>query len=146
MDWIAIDEKGEPSERMNQYRYTMCPTAKCHHDILRRMTCKVIDKCGMAGAYLDVISSCFSVPCFNPKHNHAPGGHDHWSRGYRENLSKIQKAIKKRSPDNIITSESVIECFQDLLDLDLAREISNIAVAPRRYPSPCSTASTTTII
>lgn len=126
MDWVAVDENGDPSEQMNQYRLTMCPTAKCHHDILRRMTCKVIDKCGMAGAYLDVISSCFSVPCFNKNHNHPPGGHDHWSRGYRENLKKIQRAIKKRGPDNIITSESVIECYQDLLDLDLAREISNI--------------------
>lgn len=125
MKWIAVDENGEPSEKMNQFRLTMCPTAKCHHDILRKMTCKVIDRCGMAGAYLDVISSCFSVPCFNRKHNHPPGGHDHWSRGYRENLRKIQRAIKKRSPDNIITSESVIECYQDLLDLDLAREISN---------------------
>lgn len=127
LDWIAVDENGRPSEAVNKWRHTMCPTAPCHHRILRKATLDMVDKCGMDGAYLDVISSCFSVPCFNRKHDHPPGGHDHWRRGYRTNLIKIRRALKQRSVNRIITSESVIECFQDLFDLDLAREISHLS-------------------
>ncbi|MBM4044471.1 MAG: hypothetical protein FJ279_05100 [Planctomycetes bacterium] len=126
MKWIATDEHGRPAHKWGALGYTMCPTAPPFHDLIARVTNQMIDGCEMDGAYLDQISSCYSVPCFHRAHGHGPGGHDHWCRGYREMLEKVQADIKRRAPDNVITSESVIECYLDLLDLDLAREISGL--------------------
>jgi len=126
MKWIAVDEHGRSADTWWGLGHTMCPTAKPAQEVMRRIYNRMVDEIGMDGAYFDQISSCFAVPCFNPNHDHGPGGHDHWCRGYRELLEKVQQDAKRRSPDLIITSESTIECYQDLLDLDLAREISNL--------------------
>ncbi len=126
MDWIVRDENGNPADIKASYRPTMCPTAEPYQDWLCRIVTRMVDDCEMDGAYLDVISSNYAVPCFDERHDHPPGGHGHWHYGYRKMLEKIQQEIKQRSPGNFIASESVIECFLDLFDLDLAREISNL--------------------
>lgn len=125
-DWITVDEHGQSNGAWGQIGQTACPTAEPHHRLIRDITNRMIDEIGMDGAYLDQISSAYSLPCFNPNHDHAPGGHDHWCRGYRALLEDVQQDIKTRSPDNVITSESTIECYQDLLDADLARETTNL--------------------
>jgi len=122
--WLAVDEHGN-SVPWDILGVTMCPTAQPAQEVMRRILNRMLDEIGMDGAYFDQISSCYAVPCFNPDHDHGTGGHDHWCRGYRDLLEKVQADAKERSPDNIITSESTIECYLDLLDLDLAREISN---------------------
>jgi len=124
--WLAVDENGKPGDEWVGLGCAMCPTARPLHDILRRITNEMIDECEMDGAYLDQVTSCFAVPCFNREHDHKPGGHGHWHRGYRELLENVQRDIKERSPDNIITSESVIECFLDLFDLDLGYNLSDL--------------------
>ncbi len=137
--WICRDEHGKSADPWGPHRHTMCPTAQPHQELMRRITNEMIDEIGMDGAYLDQISSCYSVPCFVEGHDHPPGGHDHWVRGYRDYLEKVQQDIKSRSPDHIITSESVIECYLDLLDLDLAREISSLTGhvgSPASIPIP----------
>ncbi|MBI3944482.1 MAG: hypothetical protein HY321_01035 [Armatimonadetes bacterium] len=123
--WIAVDENGKSADAWAEGLHTMCPTAKPTHEVMRRIVNRMIDEIGMDGAYLDQISACNAVPCFNPAHDHGPGGHDHWSRGNRELLEKLQKDAKARSPEIAFTSESTIECYLDLLDLDLAREITS---------------------
>jgi len=124
MQCIVRDEHGEPADPRASNRQTLCPTEAPNHDRLRRIVLEMVDGCEMDGAYLDVISCNFAVPCFDPNHDHPPGGHDHWCRGYREMVRKVREAIRERSPDTFLTSESVIECFLDLFDLDLARELN----------------------
>lgn len=126
MQNIVRDDRGEPADPKPLGRFTICPTETPNHERMRRIVNQMIDGCEMDGAYLDVITSSYAVPCFDGGHDHPAGGHDHWCRGYRDMLEKIQADIKERSPDNFITSESVIECFQDLTDLDLARAVTNI--------------------
>jgi len=126
LKWAVTDAEGKAAREWDWLGYTICPTAAPYQQLIARVTNQMIDGCEMDGAYLDQISSAYSIPCFSPAHNHAPGGHDHWTRGYREMLERVQGEIKRRSPDNVITSESVIEGYLDLFDLDLAREISNL--------------------
>lgn len=139
MRWVAVDEHGKSADLWPDLGHTICPTERPFQRFIRRLTNQMIDKCEMDGAYLDQPSSCYAVPCFNKDHDHAPGGHDHWCRGYRQMMKAVQRDIKKRSPDNIITSESVIECYLDLFDLDLAREISSLeghVGSPASLPIP----------
>lgn len=126
MKWICQDEHGKPADDWEGIGMSMCPTEPPFHDLIRRINNQMIDEIGMDGAYLDQVSGCYAVPCFNKDHDHSPGGHDHWCRGYREMLTKIREDIRSRSPDNFITSESCIECYLDLFDCDLTREISNL--------------------
>ncbi|MBI3944557.1 MAG: hypothetical protein HY321_01430 [Armatimonadetes bacterium] len=127
MSWVVADEHGKPhADEWAHIGLTTCPTAPPFQEVIRRVTNQMIDGCEMDGAYLDQITACYALPCFQPSHDHAPGGHDHWCRGYRQMLEKVRADIKQRSVDNVITSESVIECYLDLLDLDLSREISGL--------------------
>ncbi|MHC4872375.1 MAG: DUF6259 domain-containing protein [Planctomycetota bacterium] len=126
MRFIAMNENGKSADFWPSFGHTMCPTAQPFHNMILQEMTKTMDDCGFDGAYLDQVSGCYPVPCFNPEHDHAPGGHDHWVRGYRELLEKARAEMRKRKPDSIITSEGVTECFIDMLDLDLAREISNL--------------------
>lgn len=125
-DHVVTDENGEISDTWHGIGNTVCPTSKKFQDIICKINNDLIDNCGMDGAYLDQVSSCYAVSCFNENHDHAPGGHDHWCRGYRELLEKVRHDMRERKADSIITSESVIECFIDLFDADLAREISDL--------------------
>jgi len=134
--WLAADEDGNPGDEWLQLGCAMCPTARPLHEILRQIVNQMIDECEMDGAYLDQVTSCFAVPCFNPEHDHPPGGHDHWHRGYRTLLDEIQRDIKTRSPANVITSESVIECFLDLFDLDLGYNLTDLGNGLCRMGSP----------
>ena len=138
MNWIARNEHGEAADRWLG-GYTMCPTAPFFHDLIRTQVEKMMDDCGMDGAYLDQLSGCYPVPCFDPDHPHPPGGHDHWVRGYRELATKVRKSMRSRKPDSVITSEGVTECFLDLLDLDLARDIADLSGrvgSERTHPIP----------
>ena len=126
MRWVTTDEHGKPNDEFQESMFTMCPTAPPWQALIRRINNQMMDEIGMDGAYLDQITGCYSVPCFNPDHDHPAGGHDHWVRGGRQLLQNVQQDIKARSPNHIITSESCIECFLDLLDADLTREISDL--------------------
>jgi hypothetical protein len=124
--WVAVDEHGQSADPWGPLLQTMCPTSPGLKALTRRIVNQMIDEIGMDGAYLDQISGCFAVPCFGKGHPHGPGGHDHWTKGYRDILEAIQEDIKSRDADNVITSEGSIECYLDLLDADLTREISNL--------------------
>ena len=106
-------------------------------DLSSRLVGQLIDKCELDGAYLDQVTCCHALPCFSKGHNHPPGGHDHWVRGYRELCARVQREIKQRSPTNIITSEGYIECFLDLFDLDLGYTLNYFdPELPGMHPIP----------
>ena len=126
MKWAVQDEHGQPADVWARIGHTMCPTAPPFHDVIRDIQNRLMDDCDLDGAYLDQVTSCYVVPCFNPDHDHAPGGHDHWCRGYRQLLDKVRDDMRQRKADSAITSEGTLECFLDQFDADLAREISDL--------------------
>lgn len=137
--WMAIDENGKSADEWSNLFHTMCPTAPAFHDLNCGIINQLIEELRMDGVYMDQVTSCYAVPCFNPAHDHPPGGHDHWCRGYRALAERVRNEMRERKADAIMTSESVIECFLDYFDADLAREISNLkgfCDAPGSLPIP----------
>ncbi len=118
---IALDEHGEAAHpwASGAVGITACPTSEPYHEIIRKTNHDLMVDIGMDGSYLDQITCCFAVPCFNKDHDHPPGGHDHWYRGYRELCRKVRADMREIKDESIITSEGVIECYQDLFDADL---------------------------
>lgn len=72
------------------------------------------------GVYIDQISAMPPELCFDPTHNHAPGGGAYGANGYREILKAVQSFARSSGRDITITSESQNEVFLDLLDANLA--------------------------
>jgi len=102
---------------------TVCPTQKKWHKVIL----DIIRECmelGYDGVYIDQVSSCYAVPCFAKNHGHPRGGGKTWYKGNHELVSKIQKACKTRT--SCFTSESTIECFNDILDANLARLVTRV--------------------
>lgn len=129
MKWVCRDEHGNSADPWGASSglHSACPTAPPWRDVMRREVKLMMENCEMDGAYLDQVTSCYAVPCFNPDHDHAPGGHDHWHRGYRELMDVLRKEMRERQEDGIFTSESTIDCFLDLFDADLGRGISRLS-------------------
>ncbi len=126
MRQISIDENGEPSHNWGYIGHTVCPTSKPFRELIISQVERFMDEFDMDGAYLDQLSGCYAVPCFNPDHGHGVGGHDHWIAGYRELMNILLNKTKSRNPDVAFSSESTIECYLDQLDTDLARELTNL--------------------
>jgi|GEM_PF-1617910 len=125
--WIVRDEKGEGTVWPGLgLAWTMCPTARPFHDLTCTLVHSLIDTCELDGAYLDQVTACNALPCFAENHDHPPGGHDHWVRGYRTLVERVQREIKAKGPTKIVTSEGYIECFMDLFDLDLGYTLGRL--------------------
>ncbi len=102
---------------------TICPSQKRWHDVIF----KIIEDCmehEYDGAYIDQVSSAYIVPCFSGEHGHSKGGGDNWCAGYRDMIAGIQKRFKTET--SCFTSESTVECYNDLFDANLARSASRI--------------------
>ncbi len=135
MEQISVDENGNPSHTWGYIGHTVCPTSKPFHELITSQVERLMKEFGMDGAYLDQLSGCYAAPCFNPGHDHGVGGHDHWHSGYRKLLKTLRAGTKSRNPDAAFSSESTIECFMDLLDIDLARELTNLNLTPGNTPA-----------
>ncbi len=126
MRWICVNEKGESADPWRNLGHTMCPTAPFFHTLICDENNRMITDCDMDGAYFDQVTGCYPAVCFNPDHGHGVGGHDHWVRGYRDLMTRARAEMRARKPDTASTSEGVAECFLDLFDADLSRDIANI--------------------
>ena len=82
---------------------------------------------GLPGVYLDMIGCTALLPCYNPKHHHAPGGGNYQARGYR----KLVREIRKRHPDLQLSTEGCNETFLDCFE-------SGIILAPSMERYGCS--------
>ncbi|MBN1256835.1 MAG: hypothetical protein JXA52_03935 [Planctomycetes bacterium] len=105
---------------------TICPTQKKWHKVILDIVKECMDH-KYDGVYLDQVSSCYAVPCFNKKHGHPLGGGNGWYRGNEQMMELIQKYAKKRNKDSCFTSESTVECFNHVFDANLARMATNVS-------------------
>lgn len=102
---------------------TICPTQKKWHKIILDIVRECMEL-GYDGVYIDQVSSCYAVPCFDKKHGHPRGGGDTWYKGNHDLVSRIQKECKTKT--SCFTSESTVECFNDILDANLARLVTRV--------------------
>ena len=76
---------------------------------------------GLDGLYMDQISIAGGMsPCFSSEHGHVPGGGVYGVQGYRE----LFRRVRARHPDLVLSSESVAEVYQDLLDCCITLQTS----------------------
>jgi len=100
----------------------MCPFTKFWQDKIISETKKVIGY-GVDGAYIDQVSSAYAVQCFAKNHKHNSGG-NYWYKGYEILMDRLRKQVRKKYPESIFTSESVIECFIRTFDAFLGYQCS----------------------
>jgi len=68
---------------------------------------------GLDGLYMDQIAIVGgTTPCFSTEHGHVPGGGAYGVQGFRELFRKVHQ----NHPDLVLSSESVAEVYQDLLE------------------------------
>lgn len=76
---------------------------------------------GLDGLYMDQIAIVGgSRPCFSTEHGHVPGGGSYGVQGFRELFGKV----RERHPGLVLSSESVSEVYQDLLEACITLQTS----------------------
>lgn len=75
---------------------------------------------GLPGVYLDMIGCASYEDCFNPRHNHNPGGGGYQVAGFREFLTHL----RKRFPQLKFCTEECNEAYMDLFDSVIALDSS----------------------
>ena len=97
----------------------MCGTANIFQEKILEVTAQV-DELGLKGLYLDVIAVHSNEPCYNPAHEHAPGGGCYQVAGTKHFLSNI----KSKYPHLSLSSESCGEVYMDTLDTGILLDSS----------------------
>lgn len=76
---------------------------------------------GLDGLYMDQIAIVGgSRPCFSTDHGHVPGGGSYGVQGFRQLFAKV----RQRHPELVLSSESVSEVYQDLLEACITLQTS----------------------
>jgi len=77
---------------------------------------------GLDGLYIDMISNIIGAdPCFNPAHDHAPGGGNYQVEGFRA----LWRKLRQEHPDFVFSTEAPSECLMDLVDAFITINTSN---------------------
>jgi len=74
---------------------------------------------GVEGVYFDQVSAMPPLLCYHAGHGHAPGGGDHWSRGYDGALAAMAPMIGEQ-PRRFLASELMADAYMDRIDLYLS--------------------------
>ncbi|MBE6389011.1 MAG: hypothetical protein E7043_02430 [Lentisphaerae bacterium] len=71
---------------------------------------KTLCNTGLPGVYLDMIGCTSGTNCYNPKHQHAPGGGDYNIKGFR----RMMETIQQENPGKLFSTE---DCSENWLDI-----------------------------
>ena len=117
----------------------MCGEAPRFHEIMRKLE-KTLAGTGLDGAYMDMISCAAYLPCYNPRHRHAPGGGTAVVDGYRGYVQKV----REDNPGFILSSEATSEAYLDLFEAFIviysSWERYGMGSLPEHEPVPAVTA------
>ena len=89
----------------------MCGTAKEFQAKLTGEITRLVE-CGLEGIYIDMIGAATMQFCYNPAHDHAPGGGNYMAAGYRDFLAELHKKL----PDLYLSTEDCNETYMDMVD------------------------------
>lgn len=85
------------------------------------ITAEGVAALGLDGLYMDQIAIVGgTTPCYSTEHGHVPGGGSYGVQGFREIFRKVRAA----QPGLVLSSESVAEVYQDLLDCCITLQTS----------------------
>jgi len=91
----------------------ICPSYEKWHDIVKDNVRRIEAELNVDGIYIDEVSAHDAYACFNPEHDHLPGGGSHWVDGYNKMMAKINADKPK---DNFYYSEGNAEPFMKSFD------------------------------
>ncbi len=77
-----------------------------------RQLARTLHQAGLPGVYLDMIGCGTYYNCYNPQHEHAPGGGNYQVQGYRRMLQEILDD----NPGISLSTESGVEAYLDLFE------------------------------
>ena len=116
----------------------MCGEAPKFQRLMKNLEGRLAET-GLDGVYMDMISCCGNMVCFNPRHSHAPGGGTAGPDGFRAYVGEIRDA----HPGFVLSSEEPSEEYYDLFDAKIVLysswERNKLGVLPRHEPVPAST-------
>ena len=104
----------------------MCPAAKIWRDKLTSVTMEHVKLYRTGGVYFDYFSVHMN-DCHNPRHGHAMGGGDYWSRGVNGLYKQLRQAARKVDPEAMFCGESPAEFCIDVLDAQFSSTYSHDA-------------------
>lgn len=94
----------------------MCPTSKIWRKIIYDITLN-LSAFGFDGVYFDQISAARPRFCYDKSHGHLLGDHNTWfMKGYYPMFTNIRKALKRKYPEVILSSEDVSETYSKVFD------------------------------
>lgn len=95
----------------------ICPSSIVWRQKMVQLTNRIIgDELGADGVYFDQVASARALPCFDPNHDHPPGGGSFWVDSYREIFRDVRSSLKA---GNMISTEQNAEPYLDMFDLFL---------------------------
>jgi hypothetical protein len=105
---------------MNAKLMHTCGASEVWHD-QALITARKAAELGLDGLYIDQIGVIGGmIPCFSTEHGHVPGGGCYGVQGFRKMFSKI----REQQPGLVLSSESVGEFYQDLLECSITLQTS----------------------
>lgn len=116
----------------------MCGEAPKFHAKMRALE-KTLASTGLDGVYMDMISCAAHLPCFNPRHKHAPGDAHALIEGYRDYVDAVHSDNPGFLLSSEATSEAYLDRFESFIMLYSSWERNGLGTMPRVEPVPAVT-------
>lgn len=91
----------------------MCPSFEVWHGIIEKLSRDMAQTLPIDGIYYDQTAATPARPCYNPEHNHLPGGGSFWSDGYNR---MMQRVSTHKPADFFYFTESCAEPYMKSFD------------------------------
>ena len=101
-------ERGEKS-----FLVQMCPTYSPWHSLMENLTREMEETLPIDGIYYDQTAAVRAQPCYNPTHEHLPGGGSFWTDGWNTMMARIRE---KKPADAFYFTEDNAESFMKSFD------------------------------
>jgi len=116
----------------------MCGEAPKFHAKMRALE-KTLASTGLDGVYMDMIACAAHLPCFNPRHKHAPGDAHAVIEGYRDYVDAVHADNPGFLLSSEATSEAYLDRFESFIMLYSSWERNNLGTMPGIEPVPAVT-------
>lgn len=116
----------------------MCGEAPKFHAKMRELE-KKLASTGLDGVYMDMISCAAHLPCFNPRHKHAPGDAHALIDGYRDYVNAVHSDNPGFLLSSEATSEAYLDRFESFIMLYSSWERNGLGTMPHVEPVPAVT-------
>ena len=100
---------------------------------------KTLASTGLDGVYIDMISCAAHLPCFNPRHKHAPGDAHALIEGYRDYVNAVHADNPGFLLSSEATSEAYLDRFESFIMLYSSWERNGLGTLPGEEPVPAVT-------